>query len=256
MLLSVKNVHKSFMVKTGFFKKQRQHVLHDISFTLLEGECLGIIGESGSGKSTLGKLILGLEKPDGGTITFAPHIAKNPLLRSVVFQDYTTSINPRMRMGEAIAEPLQRLNLSKSTLHERVRALLHEVNLTENLIDHYAHQLSGGQLQRVCIARALAAQPSFILFDEALSSLDTAVQAQILMLMRQLQVKYTMTFIFITHDLTVASYLCNKLLFLQQGRVEEYIENLHDLPHSTNAYVTNFLQTAQHLECPIIQKKA
>ncbi len=254
MLLNVKDVSKSFMVDAGLFKKERQQILHNVSFSMAKGECLGIVGESGSGKSTLGKLILGLEKPDGGSIEFAPEVQANALMRSVVFQDYTTSVNPRMRVGEAIAEPLHRLHLSKDAIKQRMVELLHEVGLSEILVDRFPHQLSGGQLQRVCIARAIAPKPAFILFDEAVSSLDVSVQAQVLMLMRELKHKYSIAFLFITHDITVATYVCDKLIFLNKGSVAEHIENMQDLPLAKNEYARQLLQAAQQLEQPFIRK--
>ncbi|WP_027723332.1 ABC transporter ATP-binding protein [Maridesulfovibrio zosterae] len=254
MLLNVQNVTKSFPVGEDLFSKQRQQILKGVTFSMEKGECLGIVGESGSGKSTLGRIILGLEDADSGTVTFSPEVTASPLAKSVVFQDYTTSVNPRMLIKQAIAEPLLRSAMKKTALKKRIVELLNEVGLGTDLAERYPHQLSGGQLQRVCIARAIAPNPAFILFDEAVSSLDVSVQAQVLMLMRTLKEKHNIAFMFITHDITVATYVCDKLIFLNKGIVAEHINDMKKLNYAKNEYAKDLLQAAHFLEKPFTRR--
>ncbi|PTN38629.1 ABC transporter ATP-binding protein [Desulfonatronum sp. SC1] len=254
MLLEVREVTKSFTVRTGLFTKSRQEVLKGVSFVMGQGECVGIVGESGSGKSTLGRIILGLEKPDRGRVDFSKDKAGSSLARSVVFQDYSTSVNPRMRIAGVVAEPLIGLGLNALARKERVAELLEEVGLSQDLADHYPHQLSGGQLQRVCIARAIAPKPSFILCDEAVSSLDVSVQSQILDLLRGLKERYRISFLFITHDITVATFICDKLIFFKDGMVVEQFDDLAMLPRTENPYARQLLRAAHFLEKPFARR--
>ncbi len=254
MLLEIRDITKSYTTKNGLFMKYTQQVLKGVSLQLEHGECLGIVGESGSGKSTLGKVILGLEAADSGTVHFAPEVAGSALQRSVVFQDYTTSLNPRLLIGESIAEPLLRLGLNAAIRKKRTAELLTEVGLSTDLAGRYPHQLSGGQLQRVCIARAIAPKPSFILFDEAVSSLDVTVQAQILDLMVTLKEQHKIAFIFITHDITVATYVCDKLIFFKDGLISERLDDLRQLPHVQDDYAITLLQAAHFLEEPFARR--
>lgn len=165
MLLEVKNIRKSYPISNGIFTKGKQEVLKDISFSIEEGECVGIIGESGSGKSTLGRLILGLEKADYGEIKFLEKKECKFFRKkiSVVFQDYTSSVNPRFRVLAIISEPLRQTKLSKQQRYEKVVTLLEKVGLNEDFIYRFPHELSGGQLQRVCIARAIATNPKIFI---------------------------------------------------------------------------------------------
>ena len=209
-------------------------VVHDVDLKLNKGEILGVVGESGSGKSTLGRVICGLLKPDTGEVkiqdvsVYASRNGRKNLQKrlSVVFQDYTTSANPRFRVKEIIAEGLaarernQKIRLNRL---EEINRLLELVGLNSSYANRYPHELSGGQLQRVCIARAVACQPEIILFDEAISSLDAHTQIQIMDLLHDLKEKLGLTYIFITHDLTSVTYLCDDVLFLYHGRITEHI---------------------------------
>lgn len=215
-LLEVRNVFKSYPVPGGFWKKKRQPILRGVNLTLSEGSSVGLIGESGEGKSTLGRLILGLEQPDSGQIILEGLPVKvwskeHPGQMSVVFQDYTSSANPRFTVEELIREPLDILRLDTSCA---IPELLERVGLPKTLRNRYPHELSGGQLQRVCIARAIATKPRFIVFDEAISSLDVSVQAQVLELL--LELKGDMTYLFIAHDVQAVTYLCDRILFLHK----------------------------------------
>ena len=232
---------------------ENQKVLKDISFDVLAGDCLGILGESGSGKSTLGKIIVGLLKPTKGEYLFEnvePYKSRQgkKLLSqhiSIVFQDYRTSVNPRFTVEEIIWESLKLRNHKKGekiNLKAEIIELLNLVGLDEGYLKRFPHQLSGGQLQRVCIARAIALEPNVILFDEAIGSLDAHTQVQIMDLLKSLQKKLGITYIFITHDLTSVTYLCNKVMFLHHGVITEYIDVVN-LSMSRDAYAIKLLNT-------------
>lgn len=235
-MLEVNNVCVSFRSERQekIFGTTRNQVLFDVSLKVSQGTCLGILGESGSGKSTLGRVICGLLKPDTGEVKIqdvSVYASRNGLKNfqkrlSVVFQDYTTSANPRFRVKEIIAEGLaarernQKIRLDRL---EETNRLLELVGLDPSYANRYPHELSGGQLQRVCIARAVACQPEIILFDEAISSLDAHTQVQIMDFLHDLKEKLGLTYIFITHDLTSVTYLCDDVLFLYHGRITEHI---------------------------------
>ena len=252
-LLHVENVKKSFLhPNQNLFSRKKNTVINGVSFELKQGECLGIIGESGSGKSTLGKLILGLEKPDSGNIYFngqdiAKRAWKKSTMRkdiSAVFQDYNASVNPYFTASQIIAEPIDIYEkLAKDDRKLRINALLEQVGLDSSFYHRFAHQMSGGQLQRVCIARAIACSPQFILFDEAVSSLDISVQTQILSLLADLQKQLNLTSIFITHDLTTITYLCNKVAFFYKGEIIEYIDSIDKLNQVKNPYSIQLLES-------------
>lgn len=252
-LLQVENIKKSFLQPNqNLFSRKKNTVINGVSFELKQGECLGIIGESGSGKSTLGKLILGLEKPDSGNIYFngqdiAKRAWKKSTMRkaiSAVFQDYNASVNPYFTASQIIAEPIDIYEkLAKDDRKLRINALLEQVGLDSSFYHRFAHQMSGGQLQRVCIARAIACSPQFILFDEAVSSLDISVQTQILSLLADLQKQLNLTSIFITHDLTTITYLCNKVAFFYKGEIIEYIDSLDKLNQVKNPYSIQLLES-------------
>lgn len=252
MLLKIENIEKSFPLSGGLFVKRRQPVLRGVSFDIEPGECLGIVGESGSGKSTLGKIILGIETPDAGRIVPGEAMHQRPRHEaiSVVFQDYTSSVNPRFTVQQIIAEPLFRTALNDQERALRIRQLLDEVGLSEAMLNRYPHQLSGGQLQRVCIARAIAPNPLFILFDEAVSSLDVSVQVKVLDLLLDIKRRRNLSYLFITHDITVAAYVCDRLMFFNEGRVVEELRDLTRLGHVEHEYTRQLLEAASYLEIP------
>ena len=233
-MLELKNINVSFRSERQdkIFGQTRQQVLFDVSLAVKEGTCLGILGESGSGKSTMGRVLCGLLKPDSGEAVldgvsvYASRAGRRNLQNklSVVFQDYTTSANPRFRIRDIIGEGLtvqERREGKKLDRKAETSRLLELVGLPADFADRFPHELSGGQLQRVCIARAVACKPEIILFDEAISSLDAHTQVQVMDLLRELKDRLGLTYIFITHDLTSITYLCNDVLFLYQGRVTE-----------------------------------
>lgn len=195
--------------------KTRRQILKDVSFELYEGEIVGLVGESGSGKSTLCKCILGLLKEYDGEIR---HYTERP---QMVFQDPFSSLNPRKTIGWILEEPLRvKGGFSRQARREQAEEMLRRVHLPEDFYGRYPRELSGGQRQRVSIALALITGARFILADEPLSALDVTVQAQIIALLKELQEKERICYLFVSHDLDVVSMLCGRVLFLQDGEVQ------------------------------------
>ncbi|MGM0815268.1 MAG: ABC transporter ATP-binding protein [Bacillota bacterium] len=230
MLITANQLRKHGEAK-GFFSHQKESKarISNVSFQIEKGQCIGLVGESGSGKSTLARILLGLEKLDGGEVLIdgrPAHIwrKKNRGKMSVVFQDYLSSVHPSFTVKEIIAEPMRLLKHEKN-MDQKVLSLLEQVRLPSSLLNHYAHQLSGGQLQRVCIARAISTNPAILILDEVLSSLDVSVQVQILELLETLKQELDMTILMITHDVEAAVYLCDRLLFLHEGLLVEECTN-------------------------------
>jgi peptide/nickel transport system ATP-binding protein len=206
--------------------------LDDVSFTLQAGRTLGIVGESGSGKSTLARLVMALEAPSSGSVVLEGsdlHQLGGDELRAarrhlqMVFQDPYSSLDPRMTVWCTVAEPLEQLeHLPKAERRERAAAMLDAVGLNAATdLDKYPHEFSGGQRQRIAIARALVTQPKLIVADEPVSALDVSVQAQVLNLMQDLQERFGLAYLFISHDLAVVDLVCDELIVLQHGRVVE-----------------------------------
>ncbi|MFJ7366511.1 ABC transporter ATP-binding protein [Peribacillus frigoritolerans] len=229
-MLKVDSVEKSYK-SGGLFSNKRQKILNNISFECGSGECLGIIGESGSGKSTLGRLLIGIEKPDRGTVLFQGENVVDRKVRSgnisAVFQDYKSSINPFFTVEEAIMEPLKNKSKVKKEIQNRIDNLLNQVGLNPSYRKRYPHELSGGEVQRVCIARAISTEPKCILLDEAISSLDVSVQIQVLELLKELKNLYNMSYVFITHDIQAAAYICDRVIIFRNGQIEEVIKIEH-----------------------------
>ena len=247
MLLEVKNIEFSYGRRK--LKRNNTNILKNVSFSLNEGECLGLIGESGSGKSTLGRIILGLEKQQKGTITFNGVLNRDVWQKelNVVFQDYTTSVNPRFKVIDIIKETLLEKKLNREELEKKVIELLEQVGLNKDYLYRYPHELSGGQLQRVCIARAISQKPKFILLDEAISSLDVSVQVQVLDLLIELKEKYN-SYLFITHDLSAVTYICDKVMFLKNGEIIEKIDDIKDLKYVKNEYSRALLDSVDDID--------
>ncbi len=249
-MIKVENLNMHFKSELN---SSMQHVLKNLSFEIQEGDCLAVLGESGSGKSTLGRILIGLLKPTDGNYHF---LEQEPYKRrknkkilqenvSVVFQDYNTSVNPRFTVREIIRESikvLQRRRKIKVNIEEKIKEYLGAVGLDETYLDRFPNQLSGGQLQRVCIARAIAVQPKIILFDEAISSLDAHTQVQVMDLLKEIKDKYNLTYVFITHDLTSVTYLCNKVLFLYKGEITEMID-VDQIGNTKDEYANKLLST-------------
>ncbi len=234
-LISIQNLKVGFPVKGMFGQTQSYFMaVNDVSFDVYPGETLGLVGESGCGKSTLARTILRLIPAMSGKIFFrGENIADIPLgdqkLRAlrremqIIFQNPYNSLNPRMTIGKAIAEPMlvHKTGGNKRKRTERVAYLLERVGLDPNWMNRYPHEFSGGQRQRVCIARALALQPQFIICDESVSALDVSVQAQVLNLLKELQAEFGLTYIFISHDLSVVKFMSDRIVVMNQGKIEE-----------------------------------
>lgn len=259
-MLDIQNVNVSFRseIQTKVFGTSRTQVLFDVSLNVKKGTCLGILGESGSGKSTLGRVICGLLKPDNGSVTvdktavYGSRAGKRMLQNklSVVFQDYTTSANPRFRIRDILMEGIrvrERKNGERTDHREECERLLTLVGLDQSYLMRFPHELSGGQLQRVCIARAVACQPELILFDEAISSLDAHTQVQVMDLLAKIKQELELTYIFITHDLTSITYLCDDVLFLYKGRVTEHIP-VREIARTKDPYARKLLESVVDYE--------
>ena len=253
ILLKVLNIKKSYTQKK-FLKKSVKIVLNDVSLSLEQGKCLGIIGESGSGKSTLGRIITGIEKADSGVVEFEGkniHQKENRNMKndaSIVFQNYVSSVNPRFSVAQIIAEPLiissqvNRSKIDKNKIDEEMKKLIKIVGLSEEFLERFPHELSGGQLQRVCIARAIVTKPKFILLDEAVSSLDVSTQVEILDLLQKLKKEYNLSYIFITHDLLTITYICDSVIFFKDGKIEEKIDDIRNLKNIKKDYSKKLLE--------------
>ncbi len=232
-ILEIHNLEKEYFSNVGIFgKKKAIKAVDNISFSVFEGETLGLVGESGCGKSTLGRTILQLEKATSGNIKYKgkelTKLSKNEIrnLRKeiqIIFQDPYSSLNPRLMLGQALMEPMEVHNLGKSKKErrERVLLLLQKVGLDESYFYRYPHELSGGQRQRVGIARTIAMEPKLVICDESVSALDISVQAQVLNLLNELKTDFGFTYIFISHDLAVVKFMSNQLLVMNKGKIEE-----------------------------------
>lgn len=233
-LLEVRDLKVHFPVKSGFFGSSKDVVkaVDGVSFTVRPGETLGLVGESGCGKTTTGRAILRLVEPTSGTITFDGKDVRSlgasdlkSLRRDfqIIFQDPYSSLNPRLSVGSAIMEVLDVHGIGENAKDrkDRVLYLLDKVNLLPRHFTNYPHEFSGGQRQRICIARALALQPKLLICDESVSALDVSVQAQVLNLLVSLRDEFHLTYIFISHDLSVVKFISDKIAVMNAGRIEE-----------------------------------
>ncbi len=229
-LLEVKGLKEYFDINMGFFRTKPLKAVDDVSFTINKGETLGLVGESGCGKTTVGRTILQLYKPTAGEIIYdgKPVKTKADLQKfrtkaTMVFQDPYSSLNPRMTVSDIVGEPLDvhHLYSSKKEREERILQLLGYVGLNSEHASRYAHEFSGGQRQRIGVARALALDPKLVVCDEPVSALDVSIQAQILNLMRELQRKYQLTYIFISHNLSVVKHICDRIAVMYLGNIVE-----------------------------------
>jgi oligopeptide transport system ATP-binding protein len=243
-LLRVENLYKDFDIGGSLFRKPlKLRALQDISFSVKRGETLGIVGESGCGKSTLGRCILQLLSPEQGRVLWlgediaalpAEEMRKRRRDLQIIFQDPLASLNPRMTVGEIIADPLRSLmpDLSSAERQARVLRTMEAVGLLPEMINRYPHEFSGGQAQRIGIARALITEPKLIVCDEPVSALDVSIQAQILNLLADLKDQFGLTLIFISHNLSVVRHVSDRILVLYLGRIVELADgdDLYERP--------------------------
>jgi peptide/nickel transport system ATP-binding protein len=233
-LLEVKNLITQFPIKGGFFGKTVDHfkAVNDVSFTLKKGKTLGVVGESGCGKTTLGRSILRLVEPASGSIVYdgkdITHIYAEELRQlrrkiQIIFQDPYSSLNPRMTISEILIEPLN-IHVVGSNRAERLdmaKELFEKVGLKASQLNRYPHEFSGGQRQRISIARALMLRPEFVICDESVSALDVSIQAQVLNLLLDLQEEFHLTYIFISHDLSVVNFIADEVAVMNGGKIVE-----------------------------------
>jgi peptide/nickel transport system ATP-binding protein len=231
-LVSVQNLQVAFPIR-GVFGQTKRYTLavNDVSFDVYPGETLGLVGESGCGKSTLARTLLRLIEPKQGKIFFENQdilsLSKNQVRQlrreaQIIFQNPFSSLDPRMNIGDAVMEPLTIYGRgNRKQYKERVEYLLQRVGLDPKWVKRYPHEFSGGQRQRVCIARSLALNPKFIICDESVSALDVSVQAQVLNLLKELQSEFGLTYVFISHDLSVVKFMSDRIIVMNRGKIEE-----------------------------------
>lgn len=244
-ILEVKKLKKYFPIRKGLFQKRPVPIkaVDNVSFQVYPGETIGLVGESGSGKTTLGRTIMRLIEPTGGSIIFENERINNfkgkklrKLRRDmqIIFQDPYSSLNPRLTIGDAILEPMRLHGILNSTKQrkDKVIELLETVSLKPEHYNRYPHEFSGGQRQRIVIARTLSLNPKFIICDESVSALDVSVQAQVLNLLNELKDKFNLTYIFISHDLSVVKFMSDRLIVMNHGKVVEsdYADKIYDNP--------------------------
>ena len=253
-LLKVNNLCTWFPVKNTWLSASKNYIkaVNNISFQVYPGETLGLVGESGSGKTTLGRSLLRLIEPTSGSIIYKGtdllNLNANGLRQmrrkiQIIFQDPYSSLNPQQTIGQLLMEPMQvhQLHENDAKRKEKVLELLQRVNLLPEHFNRYPHEFSGGQRQRVVIARALALEPEFIICDESVSALDVSVQAQVLNLLRQLQQELGLTYIFISHDLSVIKHISDRIMVINQGQIEEIAPSEELFKHPKTAYTQKLI---------------
>ena len=265
-LLKVDGLVKHFPITRGIFRRQAGTVkaVDGISFDIKERDTLGLVGESGCGKSTAARVILQLLQATSGKVFFKENeltsISKTDLRKQrpqmqMIFQDPQDSLNPRMTVGSIISEPmLEHQRLKKKQRQERVEQLLNSVGLDPNVTNRYPHEFSGGQRQRIGIARALSLSPDFIICDEPIAALDVSIQAQVINLLEDLQEEFGLTYLFISHDLSMIRHIANRVAVMYLGRIVELASSRELYSRPVHPY-TKALLSAVPLHDPVLEKK-
>lgn len=258
-LVIVKNLIKHFNASKGLFKPKTEtiYAVNNISFSINQGETLSLVGESGCGKSTVGKCLIGLEKPTSGeiiidgiktTTSTKKDIKELRKKVQIIFQNPYSSLNPKMTVEEILKEPfIINTNLSKTEIKKELSTLLDITGLSTNFLSRYPHEFSGGQRQRIGIARALALRPEFIIADEPVSALDVSVQAQILNLLQDLKKELKLTYLFISHDLSVVNYISDRIAVMYLGEIVETASSDEIIHYPKHPYTRILLDSAPHI---------
>ena len=266
ILLKVDGLVKHFPITRGIFRRQVGTVkaVDGISFEIKGRETMGLVGESGCGKSTAARVILQLLQATSGRVYFKEQeltcISREDLRKrrpqmQMIFQDPQDSLNPRMTVGSIISEPmLEHQRLKKKQRQERVEQLLNSVGLDPNVTNRYPHEFSGGQRQRIGIARALSLSPDFIICDEPIAALDVSIQAQVINLLEDLQEKFGLTYLFISHDLSMIRHIANRVAVMYLGRIVELASSQELYSRPVHPY-TKALLSAVPLHDPVLEKK-
>ncbi len=257
-ILEVQHLSRRFDVSAPWLNRviegrprQILTAVDDVSFRIECGKTLSLVGESGCGKSTVARLVVGLYRPSAGSIRFGSSDSGRLLRVQMIFQDPYASLNPRWRVFDIVAEPLRQGNgLREAEIRERVERHLGQVGLSASDSRKYPHEFSGGQRQRISIARALASDAEFLVLDEPTSALDVSVQAQILNLMKDLQVEFGLTYLFISHDLSVVRHMSDRIAVMYLGRIVEEAETEELFMHPQHPYTRLLLDTIPDLEAP------
>ncbi len=267
VILSAEELVKYYPIKTGVIRRVTGHVraVDGVSFDLYRGETLGVVGESGCGKSTLARLLMRLEEPTSGTVTFDGvdlYSQKGSAMRKlrrdiqIVFQDPYTSLNPRMTVGDIIGEPfdIHPEVAPKGSRRQKVRELLDLVGLSPEHINRYPHQFSGGQRQRIGVARGLALNPKVLICDEPVSALDVSVQAQVVNLLAKLQQELGLSYVFIAHDLSVVRHISDRVAVMYLGKIAEIGDDAQIYERPTHPY-TQALLSAVPVPDPTVRRE-
>jgi peptide/nickel transport system ATP-binding protein len=265
-LLKIRNLSKRFEISAGNFKKAYVHALNDVDMTVTKGRTMSLVGESGCGKTTLGKVVVGLHKPEEGEIWFnGREIAslKPRQRRSVqkdlqmIFQDPFSSLNPRKKIADILAGPLKTFTeMSKSQRRDRIRQTCEAVGIDESYLSRYPHQFSGGQRQRVAIARAIILDSALIVADEPVSALDVSIQSQILNLMIDLQAELSLTYLFITHDISVVKYISDEVAVMYLGEIVERADKRALFANPMHPYTKLLFSAVPDISRPFLSEDA
>ncbi len=248
-ILTIKNLSKAYSIKTGFAQKTDFYAVQNVNFHVKQGTCLGIVGESGCGKSTLAKMIVGLLQQNSGEILYKEqHIASfhfNPTAMQMIFQDPFSSLNPRKSIGKSIAEPLLLTKkYTRKEVKEKTLAIMQEVGLSQDHYYRYPHEFSGGQRQRIAIARAIITKPELLICDEPVSALDASHQSQVLNLLLDLKEKYQLSYVFISHNLQVVSFMCDEIAVMYAGEIIEQAEKTELFQNPKHPYTKALIASA------------